>query len=207
MLIELHSHTSEHSLCSKIHAVDLVSLVRAAGIDGVVLTDHHYLWADNDLEILRERAGVKENFLILSGQEVFTSDFGDILVYGADQSFRQGILLSAVRQAAPHAAIIWAHPYRGYLPTEIELFAADLDGIEIINTHHRLHENEQAINDWRTWGNTATSGTDIHQADIATFYPTKFDVTISSIDDLVAALRNGRCLPELDGFSSKVKLG
>jgi predicted metal-dependent phosphoesterase TrpH len=198
MLLELHSHSSEHSSCSNITAVDLVRLVKGAGINGIVITDHHYLWPEEQLATLRAESGLPDDFVILSGQEVFTSDFGDVLVYGGAQSFPQGISLAALRNESPDAALVWAHPYRGMgRPNELELFHSDLDAIEIINSHHRPEANSQAISDWRNWGFTATSGTDIHSAAIPAFYPTTFKTAITSIADLAEAIKRGDCLPTL----------
>lgn len=198
MRIELHSHSAEKSPCSNLPAKELVRLVENEGMDGIILTDHHYLWTDEELAELRLNSGVATSFLILSGQEVFTSDFGDVLVYGAQVSFSQRISLAVMRKEAPDAALVWAHPYRGInRPNELELFHINLDAIEIINSHHRPEANAKAINDWRTWGFTATSGTDIHSADIPYFYPTVIDASVTSIADLVAALKRGDCQPTL----------
>jgi hypothetical protein len=46
MLIEMHCHTSEHSPCSRVRAVDHVRDCLRRGMDGLVLTDHHYLWRE-----------------------------------------------------------------------------------------------------------------------------------------------------------------
>ena len=58
MLIEMHCHTAEHSSCSSVSAVELVRQVFGKGLQAIVLTDHHYLWAVHELELLREAAGV-----------------------------------------------------------------------------------------------------------------------------------------------------
>ena len=196
MLIELHTHSSEHSYCSYISAVDLVSLVYQRGASGIVLTDHHFLWSDRELQILRAKCKVPRDFLIMSGQEIFTSDFGDVLVYGANESINYRVTLSAIRRKFPEAAIVWAHPYRsGLIPSEIELFNSALDAIEIINQHQKDHENLRGISDWKTWGFTATSGTDIHGDDIDVFYPTDFVGSIDGLNGLVDCIRGGNCKP------------
>lgn len=196
MLIELHCHTSEHSPCSTIGAGDLVRLVRSKGASGVVFTDHHYLWPDEEINDLRARLDVPGDFLILSGQEVFTKDFGDVLVYGASESITDRISLSTLRARCPDAALVWAHPYR-YLriPTEVELFDANLDGIEIINPHQMDVGNKRGVSDWESWGFTATSGTDIHHIDIQSFYPTTLERQITDIRDLADCIKAGLCTP------------
>ena len=91
--------------------------------------------------------------MILSGQEVFTRDFGDVLVYGAKESITQRTSLAALRLKYPSVALVWAHPYRGgQTPSVIELFDSSLDAIEILNPRQKQHENSRGIEEWRKWG-------------------------------------------------------
>src|SRR5512138_2025616 len=83
MIVETHCHTSEHSRCSHVAAVDLVRRLCEAGIQIIVLTDHHYQWSEEELADLRRRAQLPEICRILAGQEVETYDFGHVLIYGA----------------------------------------------------------------------------------------------------------------------------
>jgi predicted metal-dependent phosphoesterase TrpH len=192
----MHSHTAELSPCSSISAIELVSLVHQKGASGIVLTDHHYLWSKWELDGLREQCNVPRDFIIMSGQEVTTSDYGDILVYGADESIEPGVSLFSVRQRYPKAAIVWAHPYRsGLVPSEIELFNSDLDAIEIVNPHQKEHENMCGISDWKIWDFNAISGSDIHKKNITQFYPTEFTRYAGTLESLVECIRNGFCLP------------
>ena len=70
MIVETHCHTSEHSRCSHVAAVDLVRRACEAGIQTIVLTDHHYQWSEEELADLRRRAQLPEICRILAGQEV-----------------------------------------------------------------------------------------------------------------------------------------
>jgi predicted metal-dependent phosphoesterase TrpH len=196
MLIEIHAHTSEHSPCGKISASQLVSFLMKQGVDGVVLTDHHYLWTDNELSLLKEQHGIPEKFILLSGQEVTTRDFGDVLVYGANESVQPGISLKRLRSRFPDVALVWAHPYRGMLrPSAIELMDASFDAIEILNPHQSEDGNARGLQDWKEWGFNATSGSDLHSDQLSSLYPTKFDDPIHNISDLVAAIKNGALIP------------
>jgi predicted metal-dependent phosphoesterase TrpH len=67
MLIETHCHTKERSPCSEITAFDLIRRAMAKGLQGVVLTDHHYLWSDADLNELRRELKCPAEFVLLSG--------------------------------------------------------------------------------------------------------------------------------------------
>ncbi len=77
MLIEMHCHSREYSPCSHVSAVDLVKKAFELGLQGIVLTDHHHLWSEEALADLRQDAGVQDFFLVLSGQETATADFGN----------------------------------------------------------------------------------------------------------------------------------
>ena len=78
MLLEIHCHSSKHSPCSSISTLDLVRQARAKALQGIVITEHHYLWPDDELRALRTAAEVENHFLILAGQEVET-DMGHLL--------------------------------------------------------------------------------------------------------------------------------
>ena len=194
-LIEIHCHTKEHSPCSEIHAKDLISKAIDKRLNGVVLTDHHYLWGETELQELREVSRCRDDFVVLSGQEVTTRDFDDVLVYGASECFPYGVSLGYIRERAPDAAIVWAHPYRGIKrPGPDMLFAPELDAIEIFNCNHRLSQNVYAYKEWLSWGFVATAGTDVHDEKIGVF-PCSFDDDISSIDELSSAIKSNRCRP------------
>lgn len=202
MIIELHCHTREHSPCSRVTALELATAIRDRGADGLVITDHHYLWPTDELAAIRQESGLPETFLILSGQEVLTADFGDVLVYGADRSISHGITLSALRSTYPHAALVWAHPYRyGNLPTVVELLNSDLDAVETINPHHSESENRHAIADWQRWGYRVTSGSDIHRANFEEFYPVHFDCAVAGMADLVSCIKAGQIAPQLGRYA------
>lgn len=196
MLFELHCHTSEHSACSTVSAAELVRRVYAKGLQGVVITDHHYLWPDEELAALRREAGVPEHFLILSGQEVSRTEFGDVLVYGAGEALPRGTKVAEIRQRWPEAAVVWAHPYRGGRTARAEKLSSPLlHGVEIFNSNHTVRENSQGLRDWHQLRFTAIAGTDTHASSYAGLYPTHFDHPVLSIVDLASEIRHGRCRP------------
>ncbi|GFO59698.1 phosphotransferase [Geomonas silvestris] len=204
MLLEMHCHTSEHSSCSTVPAVELVRQVHAQGLQGLVITDHHFLWNDADLAELLRQAGVPGGFLVLSGQETNVPRYGDLLIYGASEVVPRGTPLEEIRRRFPDCAIVWAHPYRdGRVPTEEMLRSPLLTGIEIFNSNHTVHGNSRSFQDWRRFGYTATAGTDTHAAGYAGIYPTRFDVPVATLADLVHALRSGSCRPYLQAIAHR----
>ena len=196
MIIEMHCHTSEHSRCSHVAAVDLVRRVFESGLQGILLTDHHYLWSDAELDKIRGKAGVQKFFLILSGQETTTSDFGDVLVLGADRTLPMDIPLADIRAACPEAAIVWAHPYRhGRIPEADQLLHPLIDAVEIFSSNQSISESYRALEDWHRHKFTAIGGTDTHGLSYAGTYPTIFDHPVSGINALAEEIRAGRCRP------------
>ncbi len=197
MIVEMHCHTSEHSRCSHVAAVELLRRAHQMGIETVVLTDHHYQWDADELSDLRKTAGLPGIFCTLAGQEVGTRDFGHVLVYGASETIdRQDITVREIRAQYPDAAIIWAHPYRdGRIPRPARLLDPLLNGIEIFSSNYAISEAIRAMNDWHQYKFTAIGGTDTHAYSYAGAYPTIFDHPIDSIEALVTEVKAGRCRP------------
>jgi len=196
MLIEMHAHSSEHSSCSSIPASDLVRQVCAKGLQGIVFTDHHYLWDVDELRRVRRAAAVPDHFLIIAGQEVRTPELGDVLVYGAGETLLRGTPLGEIRERFPDAALVWAHPYRGgKSPDDANLLLTD--GVEIFSSNHTVRENSRALRDWHRLRFTAIGGTDTHGSGYAGLYPTLFDHPVSTVLELAVEIRKGRCLPFL----------
>jgi len=206
MIMEMHCHTSEHSRCSHVDAVTMVKRNAAIGLQGMVLTDHHHVWPAAELQELRRRAQVPEGFALLSGQEVTTVDWGDVLVYGVLESIPRGTPLARIRGRFPHAAIVWAHPYRhDTRPDPERLTHPMIDGVEIFSSNHSVAESSRALQDWHHFRFTAIAGTDTHALSYAGTYPTAFDHPLDTIEDLAAEIKAGRCRPyfkEIPRFGS-----
>jgi predicted metal-dependent phosphoesterase TrpH len=197
LLCELHAHTREHSPCSRVGAADLVTAALAKGLDGLILTDHHYLWPLEEIQDLRSASAVPATFLLASGQEVTTSDVGDVLVYGPPVTIGPGIRLPELRRKFPDAALVLAHPWRGQnRPSMTELFDANLDAVEVLNRHHRFSQNRRAMREWFTWGFVATAGTDSHDRKVGV-YPTSFPEEATTFEAVVASIKAGTCRPFL----------
>jgi hypothetical protein len=196
MLAEMHCHTKEHSKCSFVRAEVLVRQICASGLEAAILTDHHHLWSDEELLTLKNGASLPGYFVILSGQEVTTSDVGDVLVYGASRSIPKNTPVAAIRADFPEAALVLAHPYRdGKIPATEKLLDPLFDAIEIFSSNHSISENTRGLRDWHRLRFTATGGTDSHAASYAGYYPTLFDHPVYSIQELTAELKKGRCRP------------
>lgn len=196
MIFEMHCHTAEHSRCSKVGAAELAQRNFEAGLQGMVFTDHHYLWGSDEIRELRRKIEVPNHFVILAGQEVNTPEFGDILVYGADRSIASGTAFDEIAHSFPRAALVWAHPYRGEKrPAEARFFDSRLAGVEIFSSNHSVTESHRALRDWHRHKFTAIAGTDTHAPSYAALYPTVFDHPVATIEEIAEEIRAGRCRP------------
>lgn len=196
MLIDIHLHSSRHSACSGAAPVELVRAAAGKNLQGVVLTEHHYLWPKEELNALRKEAELGPHFLLLAGQEVET-DIGHLLVFGAGRSIRSKLKLRELRRLFPEAALVWAHPFRGSEPLPEELLNPDLDAVEILNTNHTAKEHYRALELWHRCRFTAVAGSDAHEPRRAGVFPTDFDHPVKTARELAREIRAGRCRPFL----------
>lgn len=201
MLLDLHIHTTRYSTgCSVLDPRRLVGRLLELGIDGGVITEHNYLWSQSEIDALKDRSGKKELFLAC-GKEV-ESDMGHLLVFGyAGQLQRMSTMKHIVRTVHEGGgAVIWAHPLRyGRFDDKSDEWIAETasvcDGIEALTPSHSQPENERALALAKSFGLTATGGSDAHTVGALGRCLTRFNRPLSSMSDLVQALREGACSP------------
>ena len=192
MKFDLHLHTSRHSPDSETDPFELLKSARRAGLDGIVLTEHDYLWPEAELEELR---AAEPELVILGGIEV-TGRGGDMLVYGiADAStlprgIGWGELVKEVHRQG--GAAVAAHPNRWGQPFEkvVRDSGAELDGIEVMSNNMDEDLRRQAQELLKKYPRYAQLGnSDSHAAWSVGCCCTEFDATIRTSADLVAAIR------------------
>src|SRR3954471_2905906 len=112
MKFDLHMHTTRYSPDSRMDPLVLCRRARAVGLDGVVITEHDWLWTDAELEELR---APHPGLVVLAGMEVSARE-GHFLVYGISDpsALRPGVgvarLCGEVRRQG--GAVVAAHPFR-----------------------------------------------------------------------------------------------
>ena len=76
LLIDMHVHTKEGSICSKVSAENTIKILKQKNINGCIFTDHEsirgYLTVFKDKELLKD-------FILICGIE-YTTDYGDFLI-------------------------------------------------------------------------------------------------------------------------------
>jgi predicted metal-dependent phosphoesterase TrpH len=208
MIIDLHTHSQEISPCSYLPMEELIHRAMVVGLDGVAVTDHSRMGGAK----AAQKLGAKYGFPVFRGVEVHTT-LGDILVFGLYRDFPWEVdgrrLLRMVEEAG--GAAIAAHPFRtmGYtlgqslrmarIPPEDALDWCPelrwLAGVEVLNGCCDDGEALQARRLARALGLPGVGGSDAHFASEVGSAATLFPDSISTDEELIAALRAGRCSP------------
>ena len=208
MLIDLHNHTYPKSDDSFISADELVDAARAAGLDGVCLTEHDDFRAAECAAELSRRHGI----LTLPGAEINT-DAGHVLVFGLHR-YRFGMHKPSFLRAEADslgAVLIAAHPYRrrylaepGQDPEQraamLHQTLADpwmqlFEAIESCNGRGAADENRFAEDVREGLQLPGTGGSDAHYRHQIGAAATLFHRRIATLDDLIAEIRAGRMEP------------
>src|SRR5436309_13570228 len=134
MKFDLHMHTIRHSPDSEMDPLVLVRRAQEIGLDGVVITEHDWLWTEDELEELRAAA---PGLVVLAGIEVSARE-GHFLNYGVSNPFAvsRGIGVAELCDEVHRqgGAIVAAHPFRWGQPFDriLREQRPELDGMELM---------------------------------------------------------------------------
>jgi predicted metal-dependent phosphoesterase TrpH len=192
MKFDLHMHTARHSPDADTDPFELVQAAIKAGLDGIVITEHDYMWTEGELDELRAAA---PGLVILAGVEV-AGRGGDVLCYGVTDPFAipKGIewpkLCREVHRQG--GACVAAHPNRWGQPFEKILAEQrpELDGIEVMSNNMDPDLRARAQELLAKYPHFAQLGnSDSHQPNTVGCCYTDFDAEIRTPEELVAAIR------------------
>lgn len=195
MKFDLHMHTARHSPDADSDPFELVRAAVAAGLNGIVITEHDYMWPDAELEELRAAA---PGLVVLGGVEV-TARGGDVLCYGITDPFAlpRGIgwpeLCREVHKQG--GACVAAHPNRWGQPFEKILREQnpELDGIEVLSNNMDAGLRARAAELLAKYPHFAQLGnSDSHQPNTVGCCCTVFEVPVRTNAELVAAIRGNK---------------
>jgi predicted metal-dependent phosphoesterase TrpH len=197
MKFDLHLHTSRHSPDSIMSPQMMVRRAREIGLDGVVITEHDWLWTEDELDELRADA---PGLVVLAGVEVSAKQ-GHFLVYGVTDPFAvpNGI---GVRELCREVhrqggAVVAAHPYRWNQRFDDILQAErpELDGLELMsnNMDADLRRRAAALNSRLKLAGLGNS--DAHRVETLGCCFTDFGARIRDLRDLVEAIRGRKTAP------------
>jgi predicted metal-dependent phosphoesterase TrpH len=195
---DLHLHTRRHSPDSTMNPFALVRRAAELRLDGVVITEHDFLWVPEELAELQ---AANPKVRVFAGMEVSAAE-GHFLVYGIRDPFRvtAGI---AVRDLCREVhrqggAVVAAHPYRWGQDFDAVLSQAgrDLDGLELMSSNMDADLRNRASAAWSQHRHLAGLGnSDAHrEEDVGVCY-TRFETAIRDVKDLVEAIRAGKTSP------------
>ena len=172
-------------------------------LEGLVLTEHRQFNAAGDYRDLEDKYGM----LILKASEVET-EYGHVLVYGVNDDILKRYDFKNVRLPAQELITEVArmggiampcHPGRPTIGL-IEHYQTKpplegVTGVEALNGGSKKGENERVAELIEQYGYHAFGGSDSHLVSFVGLCATEFDRDISTIEDLVDALRVGGYRP------------
>ena len=208
MLIDLHTHSYPKSDDSFLSVDELIEGSKAAGLDGICLTEHDAFWSDEQVRELSRR----HEFLVLPGSEINT-DAGHVLAFGL-RSYEFGMHKPEFLRASADRAggiLVAAHPYRrrflegpGRDPEAraemLRRAAADpffglCEAVECLNGRGSPVQNLYSVDLCSSLEMPSVGGSDAHRAGQIGTAATEFFGRVECLDDLLRLLRSGEYRP------------
>jgi predicted metal-dependent phosphoesterase TrpH len=194
MKLDLHLHTTRHSPDSVMDPFAMLRRARDVGLNGVVITEHDWLWTETELQELRAAA---PDLVVLAGIEVSARE-GHFLVYGVTNPFAvpRGIGVAELCREVHRqgGAVVAAHPFRwGQRFDDIlTRHRPELDGLELMTKNMDAEGRRRAAEIHRRRSLAGMGSSDAHSLDELGCCYTEFADPVRSALDLVAAIRARR---------------
>ena len=208
MLIDLHTHSYPKSDDSFLSVDELIEGSKAAGLDGICLTDHDAFWSSEAVRELSRR----HDWLVLPGSEINT-DAGHVLAFGLG-GYEFGMHKPEFLRACADrdgGVLIAAHPYRrrfleepGRVPEArsemLRRAAADpffglCDGVEALNGRGSPEQNRYSSDLCQCLEMPSVAGSDAHRLGQIGTAATEFRGRVECLADLLRLLRGGEYRP------------
>ena len=197
MKFDLHMHTTRHSPDSHMDPVVLVRRARQIGLDGVVITEHDWLWTEDEL---RELRSVAPGLVVLAGVEVSARE-GHFLAYGVSDPFAvpRGIAVADLCREVHRqgGAVVAAHPYRWNQPFDdiLRTERPELDGLEMMSNNMDADTRRRAAELNSRLRLAGLGNSDAHRVETLGCCYTEFGATVRDMSDLVEAIRGRKTAP------------
>lgn len=196
VLFDLHLHTTRHSPDGEMNPFALCRRASKLGLHGIVITEHDWLWTEQELAELR---AANPRLAVYAGVEVSAAE-GHFLCYGIRDPLRipKGIAASdlCAEVHRQQGAVLAAHPYRwGQDFDAIVGSGLALDGSEIYSLNMQASDSERAAEHWRARRWTGLGNSDAHRLEDVAFCFTEFATRPRDQADLIEALRSGQATP------------
>jgi predicted metal-dependent phosphoesterase TrpH len=206
LLIDLHTHSYPMSDDSFLSVDELIEGTKAAGLDGICLTDHDAFWTEERVHDLSLRHG----FLVLPGSEINT-DAGHVLAFGLHR-YEFGMHKPDYLRACADregGVLIAAHPYRrrfledpGRVPEAraemLERAIADpffdlCDAVEGHNGRGSLEQNRYTVDLCESLSLPSVAGSDAHRTAQIGTAATELMGKVECLGDLLRLIKSGNC--------------
>jgi len=202
---DMHCHTKNGSIDSKVNLERYISLLKKKNFDGLMITDHDSYRGCRAWDKIKNDPKNKD-FVVLKGIEYDTKDSGHILVIMPDNLYLPVLCL---RGMALKRLIKIVHCFGGILgpahPYGVESSSAmffkklrenpdiirKFDFIETFNTCESPLSNIRAKALADDYGKPGIGGTDAHTEKYAGMACTEISVNIRSNNDFIRAVRSG----------------
>ena len=196
MLIDLHIHECTYSSDSKATLEDIIAEARRKGLDAVTITDHD----SNNAVGLAKEISERLNFPVFVGVEYLTLQ-GDIVAFGLDKVPQEKIsaqeFIDLVNSQG--GVCISAHPYRNNnrgLEDNLRTVKG-LHGIEAFNGNTDDASNQKAYDTAKELGIQCIGSSDSHSANTIGKYATLLPYKVSSVEELIEAIKTNKCKPAI----------
>jgi histidinol phosphatase-like PHP family hydrolase len=212
---ETHLHTSEASACGILSGAEHVRNYKAAGYDGIVVTDHFFngnsnipkniTWEERIDLFCRgyENAKAEGERIGLSVFFGWEANFNctEFLIYGLDKTWllkHPDILSWTIEEQYKRVHedggyVVHAHPFRerDYIK-EIRLFPECVDAVEAINVgNHNDELDKKAMAYAKKHKLPVTAGTDAHRLE-TNHSGLAFNHRIDDIGDFITSIKTGK---------------
>lgn len=203
MKFDLHCHTKEGSLDSKVSVREYADRFLALGYDGFMISDHNSYRGCRAWDAIRDEPKYR-NLHVIRGIEYDTKDTGHVLVIMPDNVYLPILRIRGMRCRKlidlVHACggiLGLAHPFgvasssaMGFKLMDMDLIR-EMDFIEAFNTCEFPESNRKAALLAQLYEKPTFAGSDSHVTDYIGMACTEIEGTITCNNDLIAAVKEG----------------
>lgn len=206
---DIHLHTNAYSPCSSMYPEEMVEGAISAGLNGIVITEHHYQWTEKEIEELKEKVFFN-GLIIFSGAEI-TTDAGDLLVFGLPDK-----IITRWKSFVPVEEVIMeveehdgfciaAHPTRSYHHFDPRLETLPIPAMEVMSVNMNIVEQERASLWAKNLNRMQICASDAHQPFLVGRYWIELELEKPDKINFISALKNKRFRMGSQNLSVKYK--
>lgn len=203
ILFDLHCHTKEGSIDSKVSIERYVNILKSKGFDGFMISDHNsYKGCLKWDKFKRENPETVKDFTVIRGVEYDTKDAGHVLVIMPDNVYLpilciRGMKLRRLLKIVHRLGGILgpAHPFGVKSSSAMHFRNMDhdlierFDFVEVFNTCESEESNRLAGEMAERYDLPAFAGSDAHEEKYVGMAGTEFDEAITCNNDLIRAVK------------------